>query len=571
MNKILRNPKKLIYSSSPDRGLIYLLKMWPEIIKAVPDALLDVYYGFDVFDAIHKGNPGRMKWKSMIIDMMKQPGITYHGRVGHKELEQAMMGAGILSYPTDFTEISCQPEDAFVQTINGDKKISELTIKDRAITHLGNVRDITAIRKRPYNKIMYTIVSQCGEEFRVTGEHPIFSIQLDKPSRSKSYAENIKLEKKWIEAKNISIGDLIVIPKLKKIYGDLHIELGSFKSNRINNLPTEKNNLPDKILIDKELAWFLGYFAGDGNASPRGKVSVLVADTHMGRDYEKVILGMKKFGLPITERKLSGCTEVQIYSYQLSRVLTDLFYINKIKTLPRDIYVRFPDEVFSGLMAADGYSCIKDEHGVQGAFTNKSKMLISIMRDLLSYRGLTGKTVARHHKDTNGSISYSISWTEYKKDQKQRFYLDDNDYIYLKVRKKLQSDFNGYVYNIDVEEDNSYLTGGISVHNCITAMKAQALGAIPVVTNYAALKETVKNGLKIDMDITTEEGQKEYLKQLIGLLKDEKEQELIRKPMMKWAQEYFTWDKVAFEWDKLFRINLQNPELMIAEEVTNGN
>ncbi len=204
----VRNQKKIIYSSSIDRGLIYLLKMWPSIIEAVPKAELHVFYGFEVFDAVHKGNPGRMKWKEQMLEMMKQPGITYHGRVGHRELENQMRSAGIWAYPTDFTEISC-----------------------------------------------------------------------------------------------------------------------------------------------------------------------------------------------------------------------------------------------------------------------------------------------------------------------------------------------------------------------ITAMKAQCLGAIPVVTNFAALKETVRNGLKIDMDITTVEGQEEYKNQIIGLLKNNKKQKEIREPMIKWANDYFTWEKVASEWDKLFNVNLQNPDILEKKEV----
>lgn len=96
--------------------------------------------------------------------------------------------------------------------------------------------------------------------------------------------------------------------------------------------------------------------------------------------------------------------------------------------------------------------------------------------------------------------------------------------------------------------------------SCITAMKAQKLGAIPVVTDYAALTETVKNGLRIDVDITTEEGQTEYFDALIGLLKDEKKQEEIRTPMMKWADHYFDWSNVAKLWDERIRVELQNPE-----------
>jgi len=98
---------KMIYASSPDRGLIYLLNNWKTIKEAVPDATLDIYYGFAIFDRIFANNPGRMAWKQQMMQLMEQDGITYHGRVGHKELEDAFAKAGIYAYPSDFQEISC--------------------------------------------------------------------------------------------------------------------------------------------------------------------------------------------------------------------------------------------------------------------------------------------------------------------------------------------------------------------------------------------------------------------------------------------------------------------------------
>ena len=105
--EVKRDQYRMIYSSSPDRGLVYLLRMWPNIKKEVPQANLDIYYGFQIFDKIYPDNPGKQKWKKMVLDMMKQDGITYHGRVGHDELHKAMAGTGIWAYPTDFDEISC--------------------------------------------------------------------------------------------------------------------------------------------------------------------------------------------------------------------------------------------------------------------------------------------------------------------------------------------------------------------------------------------------------------------------------------------------------------------------------
>lgn len=101
------DPHKCIYASSLDRGLVYLLKNWKKVRDEVPDATLDIYYGFNIFDKIFANNPGRQEWKGKVLEMMKQPGITYHGRVGHKALEEAYAKSGIWVYPTDFTEISC--------------------------------------------------------------------------------------------------------------------------------------------------------------------------------------------------------------------------------------------------------------------------------------------------------------------------------------------------------------------------------------------------------------------------------------------------------------------------------
>ena len=57
------NPKRVVYASSPDRGLVYLLKNWEKVTKEVPDAELNVFYGFETFDALNRNNPERMKFK----------------------------------------------------------------------------------------------------------------------------------------------------------------------------------------------------------------------------------------------------------------------------------------------------------------------------------------------------------------------------------------------------------------------------------------------------------------------------------------------------------------------------
>ena len=99
---------KLIYASSPDRGLDILLEMWPEIKAKFPDATLDICYGWTVFDEIFANNAEKLAWKQTLMSVIKSdPNITDHGRVGKKELKEIRQKCGIWAYPTYFTEINC--------------------------------------------------------------------------------------------------------------------------------------------------------------------------------------------------------------------------------------------------------------------------------------------------------------------------------------------------------------------------------------------------------------------------------------------------------------------------------
>ena len=88
--------------------------------------------------------------------------------------------------------------------------------------------------------------------------------------------------------------------------------------------------------------------------------------------------------------------------------------------------------------------------------------------------------------------------------------------------------------------------------NCISAIKAQAYGCEPVVVNYAALRETVQYGRKIEGDIYDQETKDKYLAQLIDALKNPMSEEK-RQEMSNWAKEKYTWSKIASDWDKEFR------------------
>lgn len=103
-----RDNHKVIYMSSHVRGLQMLYDIWPDVKKEVPDATLDVYYGWGSYDAVNKGNPERMAWKERMVKYEKElDGVTDHGKVSQYTIVEQIAKSGVWAYPCPFPEISC--------------------------------------------------------------------------------------------------------------------------------------------------------------------------------------------------------------------------------------------------------------------------------------------------------------------------------------------------------------------------------------------------------------------------------------------------------------------------------
>lgn len=106
--KLEKDPNYLIYASSYDRGIAFILKWaWPKIKKACPNAYLKLFYGWNSFDASQKMTDDVKKYKNIVLDLMNQDGVTECGRISHSELLKEKAKANIHLYTGDFQEIDC--------------------------------------------------------------------------------------------------------------------------------------------------------------------------------------------------------------------------------------------------------------------------------------------------------------------------------------------------------------------------------------------------------------------------------------------------------------------------------
>lgn len=103
---------KLIYASSPDRGVERLLELFPRIRSEVENAELEIYYGFETWRSMcnhyaDKKGLEKIAYFEKLLTTDAPEGVKYMGRVGQQQLADAYSRAKVWAYPTWFSETSC--------------------------------------------------------------------------------------------------------------------------------------------------------------------------------------------------------------------------------------------------------------------------------------------------------------------------------------------------------------------------------------------------------------------------------------------------------------------------------
>ena len=109
--KIFPNIKKdqyLIFnSSSPDRSMDVMPKLFKKIKAKVPQAKMAWAYGWDIFDQSFADNSKMMGWRRDLQKEIEEAGIECLGKIPQKECAEWYSKSNVLAYPSEFAEIDC--------------------------------------------------------------------------------------------------------------------------------------------------------------------------------------------------------------------------------------------------------------------------------------------------------------------------------------------------------------------------------------------------------------------------------------------------------------------------------
>lgn len=204
MGRSVRLPHHFIYASSPDRGLITLLKLWPHILEKWPDATLSIFYGWAGAATLTMSSPG---WTSRYQTIRRQydalrwqKGVCDFGRINHHLLAREYQKAAVWLYPTAFC---CHPDTMIsvpgdhrnglpvrvrIADLDGKKNfpVYTLDLKKRRFK-IGTAKRVW---KTKVARELVALTLDDGSVLRVTPDHRILNFDLE-----------------WVEAGDLRPGD----------------------------------------------------------------------------------------------------------------------------------------------------------------------------------------------------------------------------------------------------------------------------------------------------------------------------------------------------------------------------
>lgn len=144
--------KRLIYSSTPYRGLRFLPSIFAEIVKRHPDAELHVFSGFDVYGgAASFPRQAQEEFERIRAALKALPRCFLRGNVKQSELAREFMRSAILAYPNTFEETSCitalEAQAAGCVTVTSRLGALEETVQDSGILIDGPIGSSTYLER----------------------------------------------------------------------------------------------------------------------------------------------------------------------------------------------------------------------------------------------------------------------------------------------------------------------------------------------------------------------------------------------------------------------------------------
>jgi uncharacterized protein (TIGR00375 family) len=399
----------------------------------------------------------------------------------------------------------CLPGDSMIPTKDSIKKIKDVREGDLVLTHKNRWKKVTEVFVRDYfGKTFIIRPWYFTEGLETTPEHPYFAIRSYKCSWIKGLCKkncskldeckNKRFEKyllEWVPASELKKGDFLAYPRFNKI-------------NDINKF--------DNFEITADFCRLLGYFLAEGylirkeglgfsfNRNEKEYVSDVIT-------LMKKVFGKAKFKLDDRKGR-----DIIFYSKSINAFFSH-FYNSKIhrahtkivKSFMLELPLNKQIELFRGWYRGDkGYTISRELMNQMKIICLRLGIIPNISVDRVEKHNKRGKHFIGSRKILSNYDLYSLGnlsffedkfclleegiFKKFKTKMSRRHGWIDKNYIYIPIRQIEVRKYRGQVYNLEVEQDNSYSSEFACVHNCWTPW----FGIFGSKSGFDSLKEAFK-------------------------------------------------------------------------------
>jgi uncharacterized protein (TIGR00375 family) len=459
--------------------------------------------------------------------------VDYDGRpifnISCIEFAEAMMK---ISSDIEIIPAHCLLPGTLIHTDKHPKRIEDLKENDLVLTHKGVFRRVLRALSRPYHGKIYRIIPWYFREgLETTPEHPFYAVKSfkrcswikgtckplcsQKDMCKNKFFKNYQLE--WVQAKNLEKSDFLVFPRIKGIAGLNQIQVSDFvNAAELINKFSRTKRLKNNIEINKDFCRLIGYYIAEGYLI-RGE-AIGFSFNKKEKEYIADVIDLMKsvFGIAPTKIDERKGADIIFFSKALNSFFSRLCYSREEKRawnkVVPDFMMLLPvekqTELFRGWWRGDsGYTVSRNLMNQMKIVCIRLGIIPSISRDSAERFNARGKHFIGERKISTNRDLFVFSNLSFFEDKEllkdncfKKFvnkknvkhgWIDENN-IYLPVRKIEERDYKGPVFNLEVEQDNSYVSEFAAVHNCWTPW----FGIFGSKTGFDSIEEAFGNQAK---------------------------------------------------------------------------
>ena len=392
----------------------------------------------------------------------------------------------------------CVPSGKLIFCNNNFIPIESIKENDIVISHIGQEQKVLKTFKNKYNGDIINInLYNDLEMLELTPEHPVYGIKRESFITKKGKFNNIpNIKPEWIKSKDIKKGDIIMRTSLpQKYFNNEIIDLLTLDVTLLFDddkvwYKTGFNYKSEQLKYNRfvnlhDLSFLFGWYIAEGTDG----ISKLIFSLNSQKEIpiaEKIIFEINRIFGAIGNYDIKGNRLIVTFnSTLLCKFFT--FFCNKMsynKIIPEKILLgplNVLDELIKNMVLGDGsYS--------NGRFSYTTVSYLLTRQLMFANQRLNKKTSLQlnKRKRIDKRPCYTLSWSinnENNRHSNKSWWHPEG--LAILVKTSISENYNDYVYNLEVENDNSYLLSNATVHNC----ESMACGTPSIYSNCSGQLE----------------------------------------------------------------------------------